>query len=123
MAFELCFGPSHQVCCLPIRAFNPDGSIELFDGRNFRHSPQVGILYEYRGTQFENAELHPEPPGTRYHIDVVPPRVQVRDDNGCLQDEYRFRGGNWYWNISLAMKLGILWQNCSPFSFSRRYGV
>lgn len=124
MRFALFTGPSHRIPSLPIRALNPDGSIELYDGRTFHHSQTVEIAYEHYAAKTECPELiFDEPLGTKYRVDINPPNVQVLTANGALQNEYRFLGGNWYWMVSLGMKLSLLWQRYSPWSLSRRYNL
>jgi hypothetical protein len=113
-------GPSHVIPSLPIRALNPDGSIELYDGRTFHDTPQVGIEFEHSATEYEcSGVVFKQPPGAKFRVDVVPPRVHVRDLKRGLGSEYRFRGGNWYWMIPLRWKLAMLWARWWPWHWTR----
>jgi hypothetical protein len=124
MRFALFTGPSHTIPSLPIRALNPDGSIELYDGRTFHHSQKVGIEYDHSAARTALSDLiFDEPLGTRYRVEINPPNVQVRTANGALESEYQFRGGNWYWMVSLGMKLTLLWHRWSPWAWTRRHGL
>lgn len=120
MNVGICLGPSHEIPSLPIRALNPDGSIELYDGRSFHNTPHVGIEFLHSTNEYECAGIvFKQPPGAKFQVDVVPPRVKVRDLNGGIGSEYRFRSGNWYWMVPLRWKIAMLWARLRPRHFTR----
>jgi hypothetical protein len=124
MKFRHCMGPSHEMPSLPIRSFNSDGSIELYDGRKLDLTRDERIEYEHTGTECDTSRVICTPHlGDKYAIDVFPPAVRVRPLTGGFSQEYRFLGGNWYWMMPLGFKLTMLWHRYSPWSWTRRYGL
>lgn len=124
MKFRFYLGPSHTMLAEPIRFLNPDGSIELYDGRKLDHCRHDNIKFEHDWTESDpnRGFLLPESCG-KFIIDLQPPAVRVRPAYRGLKIEYRFIDGNWYWMQTLGDKLHMLWHRWSPWAWTRRYGL
>ena len=124
MNFRFYLGPTHTILAEPIKSLNPDGSIELYDGRRLDHCRHVNIEFEHDWTERDpNRGVLWTGYCGKFIIDVLPPAVRVRPAYCGPRSEYRFIEGNWYWMMPLGVKLTMLWHRYSPFAWTRRYGI
>lgn len=125
MRFRLYLGPTRTTLLEPIKSLNADGSIDLYDGRKLSHCRQKNIEFEHDWSERDpNRGVLLAGDCGKFIIDVLPPSVRVRPVHCGLKREYRFIDGNWYWMVSLADKLDMLWLRYSPLAWPRRrYGI